>query len=698
MLQWTHDGRLSRLTEAEAERDSPDGDQPAIVAADLHRHGHHAHRRVDSRFDLAQQHAEAAGEVAAADAAAVSASPAGGDVCNVSGIVGDEGAYDAAVTSDLAPARPPPIKPAPPFAKHDATEPDMGTPLPASAGGVDDHASAGDRAQHALRLGGGESHHAAAATSASDEVVLFKPAHTAASVITRMSHHEPDHDALTQGGHASPRKRHHHHHHHQHHVGASTGPPHHHHDAHQRHQHHHAHHQATHMRPLTLGPQASGGPHAPPPSLSAASAAPSLVPSSAGSGYPTGTGTGTDTGTGTLAGSGYLMPPGTADPRLDESFPVDYGHYHEYQRRRDKERLQQQLLASRLHSGAGPGSASTRLPPSSSGGSVAGSGSTLRIRSAAPSSPGGHAAGTMHRVPSSGAASAAGVPPASISETLGIPAATAPTLVRGKMTDASAVMLGVAVPPVNDTPRGSPVAAAATSLPQPAAASGSSQSAGRSAEAAGAVHTAMQQPKPTAPASTTAEAAGRAGAASGGAAGGGQTAAQAEPYATGGRQAPASDADVGAKGAGGAAGSSAEPQFHFGLHVLVVDDERINTKIACRYLAQLGCTYEAVSDGDEIVNALVSSAKPFDVILLDIIMKRTNGLEVAKALREQHVEIPLIAATAAYSHKEAPIYRAAGFDRVLQKPFNLRDLAAALAQALGIQIGRGAPLNYSVTL
>jgi CheY-like chemotaxis protein len=138
-----------------------------------------------------------------------------------------------------------------------------------------------------------------------------------------------------------------------------------------------------------------------------------------------------------------------------------------------------------------------------------------------------------------------------------------------------------------------------------------------------------------------------------------------------------------------------EAQFHFGLHVLVVDDERVNRRIAERFLQQLGCTCTCAADGDEIVEALVVSERPFDVILLDVIMKRTNGIEVCKNLREQHVDIPIIAATANYSHKEAAIYRAAGFDRVLQKPFSMKDLASAVAQALGIQIGRGAALNYS---
>jgi len=143
-----------------------------------------------------------------------------------------------------------------------------------------------------------------------------------------------------------------------------------------------------------------------------------------------------------------------------------------------------------------------------------------------------------------------------------------------------------------------------------------------------------------------------------------------------------------AAGAGGGA-HRREPLPKFNLHCLVVDDERVNRKIAGRYLQQLGCTYEAVEDGDEVVPALVMSARPFDAILLDILMSRTNGIEVCRTLREQHVEIPIIAATANYSHKEKAIYQAAGFDRVLQKPFTVKDMAAALAYATNVQLQRG---------
>jgi PleD family two-component response regulator len=52
-----------------------------------------------------------------------------------------------------------------------------------------------------------------------------------------------------------------------------------------------------------------------------------------------------------------------------------------------------------------------------------------------------------------------------------------------------------------------------------------------------------------------------------------------------------------------------EPRFRFGLHVLVVDDEKVNRRIAARMLEHLGCTCDGIEDGDEVVNALVSSEK-----------------------------------------------------------------------------------------
>lgn len=70
-----------------------------------------------------------------------------------------------------------------------------------------------------------------------------------------------------------------------------------------------------------------------------------------------------------------------------------------------------------------------------------------------------------------------------------------------------------------------------------------------------------------------------------------------------------------------------------GLRVLVVDDEAVNRRLCQRMLVKAGCDAEVLEDGDEILPRLlhgvadgctVDATTVFDVILLDIMMLRTN--------------------------------------------------------------------------
>jgi CheY-like chemotaxis protein len=69
------------------------------------------------------------------------------------------------------------------------------------------------------------------------------------------------------------------------------------------------------------------------------------------------------------------------------------------------------------------------------------------------------------------------------------------------------------------------------------------------------------------------------------------------------------------------------------LRILVVDDEAVNRRICLRMLNKLGCTAEALEDGDQVLPRLLRDAggvspydsrQVFDVILMDIMMQRTN--------------------------------------------------------------------------
>ena len=117
--------------------------------------------------------------------------------------------------------------------------------------------------------------------------------------------------------------------------------------------------------------------------------------------------------------------------------------------------------------------------------------------------------------------------------------------------------------------------------------------------------------------------------------------------------------------------------------MLVVDDEQSHRRIACRMLERLGCTSMELEDGEDLMRALVLTTRKFDAVLLDIVMRHSNGLAVVADLRAHHiVELPVVAATAYHSAPEDADYIHAGFDAILDKPFTQRQLAQTLARVV----------------
>ena len=73
-------------------------------------------------------------------------------------------------------------------------------------------------------------------------------------------------------------------------------------------------------------------------------------------------------------------------------------------------------------------------------------------------------------------------------------------------------------------------------------------------------------------------------------------------------------------------------------HILVVDDSRINVKMRVRMLARYGHTTESAQDGEEALQMMIASkqpgARPFDLVLTDVVMPNMWGFEATRRLRE----------------------------------------------------------------
>jgi CheY-like chemotaxis protein len=110
-----------------------------------------------------------------------------------------------------------------------------------------------------------------------------------------------------------------------------------------------------------------------------------------------------------------------------------------------------------------------------------------------------------------------------------------------------------------------------------------------------------------------------------------------------------------------------------GVRVLLVEDEPIIAMTAEDMLEELGCiVVETVATLAEALEAVARA--DFDVVLLDINLNGTESLPVADRLRE--AGRPFVVTTGYGSP-------AAGGAPVVAKPYRLRDLEAAIEEALG---------------
>ncbi len=117
-----------------------------------------------------------------------------------------------------------------------------------------------------------------------------------------------------------------------------------------------------------------------------------------------------------------------------------------------------------------------------------------------------------------------------------------------------------------------------------------------------------------------------------------------------------------------------------GKKVLVVDDSKLNLKVAENVLKSFKVSTETVTSGLECLSCVKS--KKYDIIFMDIMMPNMSGVEVLKKLREEKVNIPVIALTADAIEGQEEKYISEGFDGYLSKPIDKTKLKVILNKYL----------------
>jgi len=109
-------------------------------------------------------------------------------------------------------------------------------------------------------------------------------------------------------------------------------------------------------------------------------------------------------------------------------------------------------------------------------------------------------------------------------------------------------------------------------------------------------------------------------------------------------------------------------------NVLVVEDDKDIAHLLDLHLRDEGYSVTVVSDGKTGLAQALS--KPYDIVILDLILPGMDGLEVCRGIRNRKDYTPILMLTAKSTDVDRIVGLEMGADDYLTKPFNVRELLA----------------------
>jgi PAS domain S-box-containing protein len=112
-------------------------------------------------------------------------------------------------------------------------------------------------------------------------------------------------------------------------------------------------------------------------------------------------------------------------------------------------------------------------------------------------------------------------------------------------------------------------------------------------------------------------------------------------------------------------------------NVMIVDDVESNLYVARGMMMPYGMKIKTVSSGFEAIDN-IKKGRIYDIIFMDHMMPKMDGIEATKILREMGYSHPIVAMTANAVTGSAEMFLSSGFDGYISKPVDIRELNNAL--------------------
>ncbi|RCI01539.1 kinase-regulated stress-responsive transcription factor skn7, partial [Rhizopus stolonifer] len=115
--------------------------------------------------------------------------------------------------------------------------------------------------------------------------------------------------------------------------------------------------------------------------------------------------------------------------------------------------------------------------------------------------------------------------------------------------------------------------------------------------------------------------------------------------------------------------------------VLLVDDDSVYRDVSGRMLTMVGCSIDLAKDGLEALQKM--SINKYDLILMDIVMPKMDGIATTRNIRRYDSVTPIVSMTSNYNHNDIMEYIGIGMNDILPKPFSKNTLYDILEKHCG---------------
>ena len=120
-----------------------------------------------------------------------------------------------------------------------------------------------------------------------------------------------------------------------------------------------------------------------------------------------------------------------------------------------------------------------------------------------------------------------------------------------------------------------------------------------------------------------------------------------------------------------------------GMKILLAEDNELNMEIARFIIENEGARVTCATNGKEAVDIYKNAPESFDIILMDIMMPKMDGLQATQVIRSFDHDIPIVAMTANAFMEDKIKAKKAGMNAHVSKPLDRDILIQVIAKLCG---------------